>query len=89
MKMFYFIFKHFISENHRYIFSSTGFQTVLTYRYLNTDSKKFDFQGLCQDISNAPSNSVIIFHGCGHNPTGIDPNKEQWKKIAEIVKVSC
>jgi len=28
-----------------------------------------------------------LLHACAHNPTGVDPSKEQWKKIAEIMKV--
>ena len=24
--------------------------------------------------------------GCAHNPTGIDPTKEQWAQIAELCK---
>lgn len=29
---------------------------------------------------------VVILHACAHNPTGIDPSREQWKKLAEIFK---
>ena len=35
-----------------------------------------------------PEQSVILLHACAHNPTGVDPRPEQWKEIAEIVKVS-
>ena len=38
-------------------------------------------------FQNAPENSIILLHACAHNPTGVDPNQEQWKKIAEIMKV--
>ena len=24
--------------------------------------------------------------GCAHNPTGIDPTKEQWSQIADLVE---
>lgn len=30
--------------------------------------------------------SVVILHGCAHNPTGMDPTHDQWKQIAEIFK---
>lgn len=30
--------------------------------------------------------AVIVLHGCAHNPTGMDPSQDEWKKIAEIVK---
>ena len=34
----------------------------------------------------APSGSVIMFHACAHNPTGVDPTPEQWKEIATVVR---
>jgi aspartate aminotransferase, mitochondrial len=27
-----------------------------------------------------------LLHACAHNPTGIDPTQDQWKKISDIVK---
>lgn len=42
--------------------------------------QKFVFQ-------NAPEGSVVLLHGCGQNPTGVDPSPEEWVKIAEVVKV--
>lgn len=36
----------------------------------------------------APENAVVVLHACAHNPTGVDPSREQWKEIAEVVKVS-
>ena len=41
---------------------------------------------MIEDISNAPNGSVILLHGCAHNPTGIDPTKEQWAKIADVIE---
>ena len=29
----------------------------------------------------------MILHTCAHNPTGVDPSKEEWKRIFEAVKV--
>ncbi|XP_060842917.1 aspartate aminotransferase, cytoplasmic-like isoform X1 [Rhopalosiphum padi] len=73
-------------EMHGTVFSFSGFQNILQYRYLNRETKLIDFEGFCEDISNAPIDSVIILHACGHNPTGLDLTKEQWKIIAEIMK---
>ena len=28
--------------------------------------------------------SVVLLHACAHNPTGIDPSKEEWKQIADV-----
>ena len=37
-------------------------------------------------LGKAVSGSVVVLHVCAHNPTGIDPTEEQWKKIAEVMK---
>merc|ERR1712048_1024191 len=29
---------------------------------------------------------IILLHGCAHNPTGVDPTKEQWDTIADTCK---
>ena len=48
--------------------------------------RALDFDGLMEDLTNAPSGSVVVLHACAHNPTGIDPTKEQWIKIADLVE---
>jgi hypothetical protein len=31
-----------------------------------------------------------LLHACAHNPTGVDPTKDQWKAIADVIEVcSC
>ncbi|KAE9541758.1 hypothetical protein AGLY_003749 [Aphis glycines] len=73
-------------EIHGTVFSFSGFQNMIQYRYLSRETKSIDFEGLCEDISNAPFHSVVLLHACGHNPTGLDLTKEQWRTIAEIMK---
>jgi aspartate/tyrosine/aromatic aminotransferase len=29
---------------------------------------------------------VIVLHGCAHNPTGVDPTREQWAVIADVME---
>lgn len=33
-----------------------------------------------------PEKSIVVLHACAHNPTGVDPKKEQWKEMAAVVK---
>jgi hypothetical protein len=30
---------------------------------------------------------VFVLHACAHNPTGTDPTQDEWKQIAEVMKV--
>ena len=38
------------------------------------------------DLAAAPEHSVIILHACAHNPTGVDPTKEQWAQMADLME---
>ena len=35
----------------------------------------------------APEKTVVILHGCCHNPTGTNPSEEQLKEIADLAEV--
>jgi aspartate aminotransferase len=59
---------------------------VSEYRYYDPKTKGLDFQGLLEDLDKAKSDSIVLFHVCAHNPTGVDPTQAQWKQILEVVK---
>lgn len=46
------------------------------YAYFHPQTRGLDFNGLMNDLGNAPDNSVVVLHACSHNPTGVDPTKE-------------
>ena len=73
--------------NHNPLFLNAGFQSFKLYRYWNEATKGLDFEGLMEDLGNAPEESVIVLHACAHNPTGVDPTREQWKRIADLMEV--
>uniref|UniRef100_A0A8D9BRQ4 Aspartate aminotransferase n=1 Tax=Cacopsylla melanoneura TaxID=428564 RepID=A0A8D9BRQ4_9HEMI len=73
-------------ENHGLLFKNAGFTDPRTYRYWNAKTRGIDFDGMYEDFEQAPDNSVIILHACAHNPTGCDPTKEQWSKLAQLFK---
>ena len=56
------------------------------YRYYDNNAKKVDFDGMVEDLENLENNSIVLFHACAQNPTGLDLTHEQWQKILEIVK---
>lgn len=71
--------------NHNQIFSNVGLK-LKTYPYFSTKTKMLDFEGMMNTLKEAPSGSVILLHPCAHNPTGVDPTKEQWQEIARVMK---
>lgn len=56
------------------------------YPYFSKETKGLDFDGMSGAIESAPEGSVIVLHACAHNPTGVDPTQDQWKKLAQIMK---
>ncbi|RYH13746.1 aminotransferase class I/II-fold pyridoxal phosphate-dependent enzyme [archaeon] len=71
--------------NHPTICKAVGI-SFSTYRYLDSTGVGFDFEGMLADLKAAPEHSVVLFHSCAHNPTGIDPNEEQWRTILSVVQ---
>ena len=55
-------------------------------RYYDAKSIGLNFSAWCSDIKKLPKQSIVLFHACAHNPTGVDPTPEQWKEMAKILK---
>jgi len=70
--------------NHPQIFGRHS--TVKYYRYWDAKSRGLDLNGLLEDLGNAPERSVVVLHACAHNPTGVDPTRDQWKAIAQLMQ---
>ena len=70
--------------NHQQIFKMSNLM-VETYRYYDLINNKLDIVGILSDLENAEEGSTILLQVCGHNPTGVDPSEEEWKKIAEVM----
>ncbi|BFM50155.1 amino acid aminotransferase [Marinomonas sp. THO17] len=69
--------------NHQSVFQSVGLE-VGSYAYYNADNKTLDFEAMLASLSQVPEGDVVLFHGCCHNPTGIDPTPEQWYQLAKL-----
>ncbi len=37
-------------------------------------------------LQRLPAGAIVVLHACCHNPTGVDPNDEQWGRIIEVVR---
>jgi len=67
---------------HKAIFNNSGLKTE-SYKYYDGKGG-LDFAGFKGDIAGLPDNSLILFHACAHNPTGVDPSIQQWKELAKV-----
>nr|WP_297474871.1 amino acid aminotransferase [uncultured Photobacterium sp.] len=69
--------------NHHGVFGAAGLETN-TYSYYNAQTKDIDFDAMIVDLNQANPGDVVLFHGCCHNPTGIDPTNQQWQTLAKL-----
>ncbi|MBS0622359.1 MAG: aspartate/tyrosine/aromatic aminotransferase [Verrucomicrobia bacterium] len=73
-------------ENHRNVFVSSGLQ-IAAYSYYDHRAHELLMEPLLADLEKIPMGECVLFHASCQNPTGVDPTPEQWKKIAQVVKV--
>ncbi|KAI0649475.1 aspartate aminotransferase [Trametes meyenii] len=70
--------------NHHAIFPQVGVP-VSTYPYYDPQTVGLAFPAFLKALKDAPARSVFVLHACAHNPTGIDPTREQWGVIADAM----
>lgn len=70
--------------NHISIFNVQGVNTK-TYPYWDAATKSLRLNDFINTIDNAPTGSIFLLHACAHNPTGLDPNEEQWASILDHI----
>ncbi|WP_434525240.1 amino acid aminotransferase [Photorhabdus asymbiotica] len=69
--------------NHKNVFSAAGLE-VCEYKYYDAEKHALNFEGMLESLSEVQAGDIVLFHGCCHNPTGIDPTPAQWAQLAEI-----
>ncbi|KAI3318110.1 aspartate aminotransferase [Xylariaceae sp. AK1471] len=70
--------------NHATIWGLAGVD-VKKYPYWDVKNKRLDFEHMMETLETevAPGD-VVLLHACAHNPTGVDPTKDQWKRVADV-----
>ncbi|KAH8606333.1 putative Aminotransferase class I and II [Trypanosoma vivax] len=71
--------------NHPGIFSAAGIN-LKPYAYYNASTRALNLHGMLQSLEDLPERSVVLLHACAHNPTGVDPTMEEWKKVCEVLE---
>lgn len=41
--------------------------------------------GLLSDVKGADDGSLFLLHACAHNPTGVDPTRDQWSELSKLM----
>ena len=71
--------------NHKSVFTSAGLE-VREYTYYDAANHALDFEGLLASLTEAQAGDVVLFHGCCHNPTGLEEDAEGLRAFAALHK---
>ena len=71
--------------NHPKIYAAAGLE-VVSYDYLDDHGTGFSLQKMLDSLQKAPAGSAVLLHTVCHNPTGVDPNPDEWETILELIQ---
>lgn len=71
--------------NHYQIISLAGLKFE-RYPYYDRATHGLAFERMIETLSQAKEGDVVLLHACCHNPTGVDPTREQWETLADFLK---
>ncbi|MEM9209593.1 MAG: aromatic amino acid transaminase, partial [Pseudomonadota bacterium] len=71
-------------NNHIPLLGGAGLK-LESYPYYDADKNRLRFDEMLTALAQIPSGDVVLFHGCCHNPTGMDLSHAQWDAVAEVV----
>jgi len=71
--------------NHKNIFEAAGI-SVSTYDYLNSSRRGIAFDRMIESLRSVSAGDVVVLHGCCHNPSGVDPSPDQWRRVAALIR---
>lgn len=72
--------------NHGAILKQVGYKDVRQYAYYKEETRGLDIEGMLRDLEGSPDGAIVLLHACAHNPTGVDPTKDEWRRILAVIK---
>ncbi len=60
---------------------------IRLYRFYDKKTGLVDWEGMNEDLHNAPDASIVLLHVGGSSPTGAELTAPQWRLLTELVKV--
>jgi len=70
--------------NHVPLLAGAGLE-IAEYPYYDYATKGIQFEAMLQALEQASAGDFILLHGCCHNPSGADLNREQWRAVADLM----
>jgi len=57
-----------------------------SYRYFDEATRGLDREGMLADLARVAPGDVVLLHGCCHNPTGVNPDADDWARIIAVLQ---
>ena len=73
--------------NHPQLFAAAGFK-IRTYPYTDQTGRRIDEAALLDALGQAAPGDIVLLHGACHNPTGVDPSADLWRRIGDLVEAN-
>ncbi|KVQ13246.1 amino acid aminotransferase [Burkholderia ubonensis] len=71
-------------DNHRVIFAAAGLD-VHTYPYYDAQRNGLRIDAMLAALDALPPRSVVLLQPCCHNPTGLDPGRDAWRAVIDVL----
>ena len=72
-------------DNHVAIFQGAGLD-IGWYAHFEDWNTGFDVTPALTALHGSVAGDVVLLHACCHNPTGIQPSKEQWVQLLDVIQ---
>jgi aromatic-amino-acid transaminase len=72
-------------ENHYNILGGAGFK-MNAFPYYDEKTNGIRFDEMLAAFEKLPRHSIVLLQPCCHNPTGVDPTREQWARIIDVLQ---
>lgn len=69
--------------NHVPLLGSAGLQ-IEQYPYYDYENHSVRFDEMMETLKKVPAGDLVLLHGCCHNPSGADLNREQWQAVKDL-----
>ncbi len=73
--------------NHPQMFHASGFK-IRTYPYTDATGRQINETAMLDALGQASPGDILLLHGACHNPTGVDPSPELWRRIGDLVEAN-
>ncbi len=70
--------------NHVPLLTGAGVK-LKPYPYYDTKNHVIKIDDMLAALREAPAGDIVLLHACCHNPSGLDPSREEWQAIADVI----